>query len=84
MSSRYGVLYTGVTNNIDRRVSEHKSKEFPGFTRRYNVTRLVYFEEFGSPSDAIAREKQIKGWSRKKKLDLIRSENPTWRDLSEE
>ncbi len=84
MSSRYGVLYTGVTNDIDRRVYEHKTKESPGFTRRYNVTRLVYFEEYSSTSDAIAREKQIKGWSRKKKLDLIRSENPTWRDLSED
>jgi putative endonuclease len=84
MSSRYGVLYTGVTNDIDRRASEHKSKELAGFTRRYNITRLVHVEVYDSPSDAIAREKQIKRWNRKKKLDLIRSENPTWRDLSEE
>ena len=61
---------------------QHKSHEVPGFTAHYRVTRLLYFEEFGSPSEAIAREKELKGWRRSRKLDLIRSRNPKWNDLS--
>jgi len=75
-------LYTGVTNDLERRVLEHKRKLIPGFTRRYNLTRLVYFEEFGDIRDAIAREKQIKGWLRARKVALIEATNPTWKDLS--
>jgi putative endonuclease len=75
------VLYTGVTSNLFKRVSEHKGKAVPGFTSSYNVTKLVYYEEYATMDEAIAREKQIKGGSRKKKIDLINSKNPEWRDL---
>ena len=78
------VLYTGVTNDLRRRVHEHKSKLQDGFTKKYNVTKLVYFEAGDNIQTAIAREKQIKGGSRKKKIDLIISMNPDWRDLSED
>lgn len=77
------VLYTGVTNDIERRVWEYKTKRNPdSFSARYNVDKLVYFEEFDSIIEAIAREKQIKGGSRRKKEMLIYSENPSWEDLS--
>jgi putative endonuclease len=76
------VLYTGVTNNLERRVLEHKSKLNPGFTTRYNCNKLVYFEEFQWVDEAIAREKQIKAGSRQKKINLIESVNPYWNDLS--
>ncbi len=82
MASKSATLYTGVTNDIVRRVYEHKHGETPGFTSKYHVTRLVYFEEFDRATDAIERESQIKGWVRKKKLDLIKSMNPKWKDLS--
>ena len=72
IASKTATLYTGVTNDLVRRVYEHKHGETPGFTSRYHVTRLVYFEEFDRATDAIDRESQIKGWVRKKKLDLIR------------
>ena len=75
------VLYTGVTNDLVRRVYEHRMKLTPGFTSRYNVTKLVYFEECIDPSSAIAREKQIKAGSRQKKIDLVNGMNPTWSDL---
>lgn len=75
------VLYTGVTNNLLRRCWEHKSQLHPGFTKRYNVTKLVYYETFNNPSEAIKREKQIKAGSRKKKIELINGLNPEWRDL---
>ena len=78
------VLYTGVTGNLVRRVWQHKNKLVPGFTSRYNLTRLVYYEQFVYPDAAIAREKEIKGWSRVKKLRLIESMNPAWDDLAEE
>jgi putative endonuclease len=84
MSSKSGTLYTGMTNNLARRVYEHKHKLTPGFTQKYNVNRLVYCEVFNLVQDAIAREKSIKGWLRQKKIDLIESSNPTWADLSEE
>lgn len=77
------VLYTGVTNDLKRRVYEHREKLAQGFTSRYKVTKLVYYEVFDDPSAAIQREKQIKAGSRNKKMDLIDSMNPTWRDLYE-
>ena len=75
------VLYTGVTNNLKRRVFEHKQKLVAGFTKKYNTTKLVYYEVFDSAVSAITREKQIKAGSRKKKLDLIVKINPVWQDL---
>ena len=75
------VLYTGVTSNLFKRVSEPKEKLIDGFTSRYNVTKLVYYEEFETMPEAIVREKQIKGGSRQKKLALIKSKNPEWNDL---
>jgi putative endonuclease len=75
------VLYTGVTNNLQRRVYEHREKLIEGFTKKYNVDKLVYYEETESSEAAILREKQIKGGSRQKKLDLIEGMNPGWRDL---
>ncbi len=70
-----------MTNNLRRRISEHKEKKNPGFTQKYDVTSLMYFEEFADVRDAIAREKQIKGWMRKKKIALIESVNPGWEDV---
>ena len=82
MTNQYNtVLYTGVTSNIFKRINEHKEKIVGGFTSRYNVTKLVHYEEFTTMPEAIAREKQIKGGSRKKKIDLINSKNPEWKDL---
>lgn len=83
IASKSLVLYIGVTNDLARRVWEHQNRAIPGFTKKYNVTRLVYFEDFRHIRDAIAREKQLKGWRREKKIALIESSNPTWRDLSE-
>jgi putative endonuclease len=82
MTNRSGTLYTGVTNNLERRVYEHKQKKIPGFTKKYNIDRLVYYEETPNIEEAIAREKQIKGWLRKKKIALIESLNPVLKDLS--
>ena len=79
------VLYTGVTNELERRVWQHKHKVNPrSFTARYNICKLVYYEWFKDINAAIAREKQIKGWLRAKKIALIESKNPEWKDLSEE
>jgi len=78
------VLYTGVTSDLRKRVYQHKEGSVPGFTRKYNVKKLVYFEPFDDIRDAITREKQIKKGSRQKKIDLINTMNPEWRDLSEE
>jgi putative endonuclease len=75
------VLYTGVTNDLTRRVLEHKEKLTEGFSKRYNVTRLVYYEVFDDVNSAIAREKQIKAGSRKKKIDLVSGMNEEWCDL---
>ena len=80
---RSHVLYTGVTGNLPHRVFQHKNKLVNGFTSRYNLTRLVYYEEFVYPDAAIAREKEIKGWRRGKKIQLIEAMNPHWRDLAE-
>ena len=77
-------LYVGVTNNLRRRVYEHKHKLLEGFTKRYNLTILVYYEATPDVRAAIEREKQIKGWLRSKKITLIESTNPEWRDLSSE
>jgi putative endonuclease len=82
MTNRSHTLYTGITNDLKRRVYEHKRKLIPGFTSKYNITRLVYFEETTDVEIAITREKQIKGWLRAKKIALIESANPDWRDLS--
>ena len=84
MSNIRGTLYTGVTNQLKNRVYTHKKKLIPGFTSRYNIDRLVYYEEMGDVKAAIAREKQIKSWRREKKIRLIATMNPTWRDLSED
>jgi putative endonuclease len=80
---RSHVLYTGITGNLSLRVFQHKNKLVPGFTSRYNLTRLVYYEYFAYPGTAIAREKEIKGWRRSKKINLIESMNPRWHDLAE-
>lgn len=78
-----GTLYTGITNDLVRRVYEHKNKLIDGFTKKYSLDKLVYYEQYSSPSDAILREKQIKAGSRKKKLDLINNFNNSWKDLYE-
>ncbi|MDD5288474.1 MAG: GIY-YIG nuclease family protein [Dehalococcoidales bacterium] len=82
MTSNSGVLYTGVTNSLERRVWEHKAKVVKGFTSRYKISQLVYYETTGSIESAIEKEKQIKGWVRAKKINLINSMNPEWKDLS--
>jgi putative endonuclease len=82
MASLARTIYTGVTNDLQRRVYEHKQKETPGFSQRYNVTRLVHYESTNSVHVAIAREKQIKGWTRAKKIALIETANPEWKDLA--
>jgi putative endonuclease len=82
MGSVTGMLYVGVTSNLERRVWQHKNHLHEGFTTRYNVTRLLYIEEYSRVDDAIAREKQIKGWARAKKLAIIRERNPRWNDLA--
>ena len=84
MTNKSRTLYTGVTNDLQRRVYQHKNKIVPGFTQKYNITRLVYFEDTGELLSAREREKQIKGWLRAKKIALIESMNPEWRDLSED
>lgn len=83
MTNQSRTLYIGVTNNIKRRVYEHKAKLVEGFTHRYNIDTLVYLESFTNVYSALEREKQIKRWRREKKLQLITRENPDWRDLSD-
>jgi putative endonuclease len=83
MSNRSKTLYTGVTNSLMRRVAQNKRGEASTFTRKYRLDRLVYYERFEDVHRAIAREKEIKGWLRIKKIALIVSANPTWKDLSE-
>jgi len=82
MASQRRVLYIGITSHVERRVHQHKSHAFGGFTAKYNVTDLVYFERYGSVGKAIRREKVLKDWRREKKIALIESSNPKWRDLS--
>jgi len=78
MTNRSGTLYVGVTNNLERRVLEHKRGEIHGFTQRYKITKLIYFEDTNDISEAINREKELKGWLRSKKIALIESINPKW------
>jgi len=78
------ILYAGITGNLPHRVWQHKQKLIPGFTSRYNLTRLVYYESFVYPDAAIVREKEIKGWRRSKKMKLIESMNPCWEDLAKD
>jgi putative endonuclease len=80
-NKRNGTLYVGVTNSLHRRIWQHKTKAIDGFTKQYGLTLLMYFEQFTGPTAAIAREKEIKGWLRKRKLELIERENPNWSDL---
>ena len=80
-NTSHSVLYTGVTNNLVRRCFEHKQKKVKGFTKKYNVDKLIYFEKFDFVTLAIAREKQIKGYSRAKKIELIDQFNKAWEDL---
>ena len=84
MANRSGALYVGVTNDLVRRVDQHRHGEVPGFTQRYHITRLVHVEFYGDIYEAIAREKQIKGWVRRRKEALVRQANPQRRDLWED
>ena len=84
MSSMSGTLYTGITSDLEKRVYQHKHKLADGFTKKYNVDRLVYYEETTEIKVALEREKEIKGWRRSKKIDLIESLNPSWKDLAED
>lgn len=77
------VMYIGVTNDLQRRIREHKQEQIDGFTKKYHVHKMVYFEEFPNPQDAISREKQLKGWSRNKKNHLLEIRNFTWKDYAE-
>jgi putative endonuclease len=82
MSSKSGVLYIGSTSDLERRVLEHKHEAFAGFTSKYKVTRLVYVEKFDRPQDMVEGERRLKGWTRKRKLDLIHSQNPAMVDYA--
>lgn len=84
MASKTGTLYVGLTSNIKRRIYEHKKHIVPGFTDKYDIDRLLYFEVLGDSLSAIRREKQIKAWKSEKKVQLINSQNPEWNDLSED
>ena len=84
MASASGVLYVGVTRDLERRVLEHKTKAKVGFSSRYKTVKLVYFEVFQQVRSAIARENQVKGWRREKKVALVEERNPEWKDLSED
>ena len=82
LTNKSNTLYIGVTNNLERRLQEHKSKQIPGFTALYNLNKLVYFDEFSRVEDAIAVEKKLKGWTRKKKINLIKTINSEFKDLA--
>lgn len=82
LTNNSGTLYVGVTNDLQRRVYEHKQKLVPGFTSQYDISQLVYYEVYDSPIHAIEREKQIKNWRREKKVALIRAQNPRWLDFA--
>jgi len=81
-TNKSGTLYVGLTSNIPKRLYEHKTKAISGFTSKYNIDRLIYYETYSDANSAIAREKQIKHWRREKKLNLIKSQNPNLEDLS--
>ena len=82
LTNKSGTLYVGVTNDLERRMFEHKNSLNEGFTKKYKINRLMYYESFNDIHEAIYREKQIKGWRRDKKIALIEEDNPTWQDLS--
>lgn len=82
LTNKSNTLYTGVTNNLPRRLREHINKLIPGFTAKYNLNKLIYIAEFNQIEEAISAEKKIKGWTRKKKMNLIKSINPEFKDLS--
>ncbi|NCO88421.1 endonuclease [Candidatus Roizmanbacteria bacterium CG_4_10_14_0_2_um_filter_36_35] len=82
LTNKSNTLYIGVTNNLQKRLYEHKNKLVEGFTKKYNLDKLIYFETYQDINEAIKREKQIKGWIRKRKIELIKSKNPTFEDLS--
>lgn len=84
LSNASRILYVGVASDLPGRIYQHKQKQIPGFTARYNVTKLVYFEETNDVRAAIAREKEIKRWKRVRKVNLVGSKNPDWKDLAEE
>ncbi|MEO0742296.1 MAG: GIY-YIG nuclease family protein [Bacteroidota bacterium] len=84
LANRALMLYVGMTSDLGRRMAEHRAKAVPGFTARYDIDRLVYVETHADVHDAIARERQLKGWRRTKKLDLIARQNPQWRDLADQ
>jgi len=81
LTNKSNSLYLGITNDLHRRLYEHKNKLIPGFTKKYNINRLIYYEVFDNPEIAIQREKEIKGWTRKKKLELIKKSNPNFKEL---
>ena len=83
LSSRTGTLYVGVTGYFDRRIMQHKMDTIEGFTKKYKVHRLVYYEAFDHAANAISREKQLKGWRRARKIALLEKTNPRWQDLAE-
>ncbi|WP_418511996.1 GIY-YIG nuclease family protein [Corallibacter sp.] len=83
-NKKNGTLYIGMTNDLERRVFEHKAKLIEGFTKNYGLDKLVYFEQFQYVNDAIKREKQLKNWNRQWKIDLIEAENKNWNDLTED
>ena len=84
LTNKSKTLYVGVTNNLERRIWEHKARAVPGFTSKYNIARLLYYEQTSDIRSAIEREKQLKGWVRRKKKALIESSNPLWKDLSQD
>jgi putative endonuclease len=84
LASRSRRLYVGMTSNLEQRIAQHKAKVIPGFTSRYNIDRLVWFESLGNASDAVERERQLKNWRREKKEMLIEMENAAWEDLAAE
>ena len=83
-SKKDGVLYIGLTNELERRLEEHKTKRLKGFTSKYNIDKLMYFEEFETYEEAFTRERRLKKWNRNWKIELIEKENPNWDDLSAE
>ena len=83
-NKKNGTLYIGVTNNLERRLFEHKNKLVDGFTKRYNLNKLIYFETYQFVNDAIKRERNMKKWKRQWKIDLIERDNPNWKDLSKD
>jgi putative endonuclease len=84
LANKSRMLYIGVTSDLQKRILQHRSKELPGFTSKFNLTMLVFYEEYGDIRAAIAREKEIKAWRREKKIKLIRTMNPKWLDLTED